>query len=69
MKITTGRQRILRMPELIEKVGVKASTIYAAINQESFPGPIRLFPNGRAIGWLESDVDAWILNRKEKIND
>jgi prophage regulatory protein len=69
MKITTGRQRILRMPELVEKVGLKTSTIYAAINQNDFPSPVRLFPNGRAIGWLESEIDTWILQRKEKFND
>ena len=69
MKITTGRQRILRMPELVEKVGLKTSTIYAAINKNDFPSPVRLFPNGRAIGWLESEIDTWILQRKEKFND
>jgi predicted DNA-binding transcriptional regulator AlpA len=30
-----------------------------------FLKPFTLIPGGRAVGFLESDVDQWILDRKE----
>jgi predicted DNA-binding transcriptional regulator AlpA len=29
-----------------------------------FPKPFTLIPGGRAVGWLEKDVDQWVLDRK-----
>jgi len=29
-----------------------------------FPKPFQLIPGGRAVGWIESDVNAWVLERK-----
>ena len=53
-----GRERFLRLPEVMRRVGLSRSTIYASIRAESFPKPIRLGPN--AVGWLEDDIDAWM---------
>ena len=49
------RQRILRLPEVLQKVGLSRSSIYRMINNEEFPAPLRLSSN--AIGWFESDVN------------
>lgn len=53
--------RILRMPELIARIGLSRSTIYEAISKGNFPPSISL--GARAVGWLESDVDHWIEER------
>jgi predicted DNA-binding transcriptional regulator AlpA len=29
-----------------------------------FPKPFVIIPGGRAVGWLEDDVNAWIRARK-----
>jgi len=53
--------RILRLPDVIERVGLKRASIYSHIAQGSFPKPISL--GARAVGWLESEIDAWIALR------
>lgn len=50
--------RIIRMRALTERVGLSKSEIYRRIKDGSFVKPISLGP--RAVGWLESDVDAYI---------
>jgi len=53
--------RILRLPEVIARVGLKRASIYLHINQGTFPKQISLGP--RAVGWLEHEIDAWIAAR------
>ena len=52
--------RILRMKNLHSKVGYQPSTIYGLIAQGKFPKPFKLSPGGRAAGWQETAIDAWI---------
>lgn len=49
---------ILRLPKVKNKTGLARSTIYLRISQGTFPKPIAL--GGRAVGWLESDIDKWL---------
>lgn len=49
---------ILRRKELEARLGLSRSTIYLRISQGTFPAPINL--GGRAVGWLESEIDAWL---------
>lgn len=51
--------KILRLPEVIEKTGFSRGTIYLRIATESFPAAISL--GGRAVGWVESELDDWIV--------
>lgn len=53
--------RIFRLPELMERVGLRRSAIYAAINAGSFPAPLAL--SSRAVGWNSAAVDEWIRTR------
>jgi prophage regulatory protein len=53
--------RVLRMHEVQDRVPFSRSSIYLLIAQGRFPRPIAL--GRRAVGWLESDVDAWIASR------
>ena len=49
---------ILRLPAILARVGLSRSTIYLRISEGRFPRPISL--GGRAVGWVESDVNDWI---------
>ena len=55
--------RILRLPEVMGRVGLRRASIYLHITKGSFPKPISL--GARAVGWLESDIDGWIAARIE----
>jgi prophage regulatory protein len=54
---------ILRLPQVKIRVGLSRSSIYLAISRGNFPRPVNL--GARAVGWLESDVEAWLLQRIE----
>jgi prophage regulatory protein len=55
--------RIIRWPKVHEKVGLCRSHIHQLISKGEFPAQIRLTSNGRASGWIESEVDAWVEQR------
>jgi mRNA interferase RelE/StbE len=53
--------QLLRRRQVEGLVGLRRSAIYAAIAAGRFPRPIHLGP--RAVGWLASEVEAWIAGR------
>ncbi|MBY0429345.1 MAG: AlpA family transcriptional regulator [Alphaproteobacteria bacterium] len=55
------QRRMLRLPDVMAKTGLKRSSIYAYVKEGKFPAPTLL--GVRACGWLEADVDAWIESR------
>lgn len=58
--------RILRMRALSQKLQLSTSRIYALVAEGKFLKPFQLVPGGRAVGWLEADVDSWLLERRGK---
>ena len=56
--------RFLRMAEVEVKVGLKKRTIQYMVKDGAFPKPVRL--NERSIGFVESEVTAWMLARMEQ---
>jgi len=52
---------ILRLPAVQARTGLSRSTIYLRISEGSFPKPVSL--GGRAVGWVEAEINAW-LNRQ-----
>lgn len=54
--------QILRMKQLVERTKLSRATLYALIASDpTFPRKIQL--TTRTVGWLESEVDAWISSR------
>jgi len=53
--------RFLRLPELMQTVGLSRSAIYEKVADGQFPKPIPL--SGRAVGWLSDDVSEWIATQ------
>jgi prophage regulatory protein len=56
--------KILRLCDLVDKLGLSRSTIYDKQNPKSprfdplFPKRIKI--GSRAVGWLQGDLDAWL---------
>lgn len=63
LTLTVKQGRILRMRQLAEKLSLSDSHIYALIQLNQFPKPFILVHGGRAMGWYESDIDAWLAQR------
>ncbi|MGB8295847.1 MAG: AlpA family transcriptional regulator [Polyangia bacterium] len=58
---TTRTVRILRRRQVEALIGLRRSAIYAAMAAGTFPKQVHLGP--RSVGWLASEVDAWIAER------
>lgn len=59
----TGSMRIIRLNEVIGLTGIARSTIYKYVADGGFPQPVTLGP--RCVGWVESEIHAWILSKIE----
>jgi prophage regulatory protein len=57
--------RILRMRDICLKTGLSQSTLHDLVARGVFPKPFTLIPGGRAVGWLEANVDQWIFKRHD----
>lgn len=58
---TTAPLRILRLPEVEDRTGLKRASLYRRASEGTFPRPVRLGANSS--GWIESEVDSWIADR------
>ena len=66
---TAEGQRILRMRALSQKLQLSPSRIYALVAEGKFLKPFQLVPGGRAVGWLESEVNEWLMARRSSQNN
>ena len=55
--------KILRLPAVKARTGLFRSTIYLRISQGCFPAAISL--GGRAVGWIEDEIDDWLTQQIE----
>jgi len=55
--------RILRLKAVMELTGLGRSTIYKYIKEGIFPARVAL--GSKSIGFLESEIQGWILARIE----
>ncbi len=53
--------RILRLPEVLARVGLRRSAVYQLMAAGHFPASVRLTPN--SVGWRSDDIEAWITSR------
>ncbi|MBL8389346.1 MAG: AlpA family phage regulatory protein [Hydrogenophaga sp.] len=66
--LTSSSVKILKMQDLCLKIQSCRSAAYRRLDKNDsmydpdFPKPIKL--GSRAIGFIESEVDAWLLSRK-----
>ena len=58
---TNPPTRFVRLPEVVFRTGLSRSTIKVRMREGCFPRPVLL--GGRAVGWIEAEVDEWIRQR------
>ena len=57
--IQNRAKRVIRQKEVSDKLGLSKATIWLYVRtRNDFPKPIRLGAN--SVGWLESEIDAFI---------
>ncbi|MCE3238974.1 MAG: transcriptional regulator [Gammaproteobacteria bacterium] len=56
--------RILRIKEVERVTGYSRATIYRKMNEKELPSSIKL-GGGRAIGWLQSEIERWLESRRQ----
>ncbi len=60
MSYTGGKNlRIIRLDEVLNKIGLGRSTVYDRIKEGTFPQQVNL--GARAVGWLEHEIDEWLM--------
>lgn len=52
--------KLIRLPEVLERVGLKKTSVYKLMAEEEFPRPTKL---GTASAWVEQEIDDWIMER------
>ncbi|GIX26403.1 MAG: hypothetical protein KatS3mg123_0284 [Burkholderiales bacterium] len=55
--------RVLRLPDVLQLIGMGRTWLYAAVKSGVFPKPIRI--GKRAVGWRASDIEAWLAEREK----
>jgi prophage regulatory protein len=51
-------RRFLRLSEVIQRVGMQKSAVYARIRRGEFPAPVQL--GGGMVAWVEAEIDTWM---------
>ena len=54
-------KRLIRLPTVIQKVGLETSAIYERIAEGKFPAQVPI--GRRAVAWDESEIDRWIAEQ------
>lgn len=57
--------QVIRHAQVCTKLQISSAKLFDMVARGQFPKPFTLVPGGRAVGWLESDVDCYVLARKE----
>ena len=55
--------RLLRRPEVEARTGLSRSSIYAMMEQGTFPRPLRI--GQRAVAWDEATIENWLASRAQ----
>ena len=64
-KLKNQHVQVIRHQQVCVKLQVSSAKLFDMVARGQFPKPFTLIPGGRAVGWLEQDVDQYILSRKE----
>jgi prophage regulatory protein len=54
-------EELLRLPAVIQRVGLRKTTIYEKMRRAEFPKPVAIGVRARA--WRASDINNWIAER------
>ena len=54
-------QKLIRLPEVRQRVPLSRSMIYLLVSRGEFPKPVSL--GRRSVAWVEAEVEAWVAAR------
>jgi len=54
-------RRLLRLPQVIDRTGIKKTKLYELQKDGLFPMRIQI--TAHAVGWVEEEVAMWIVGR------
>ena len=61
---TTSREvasrRLIKLPEVLDRTAIGRTAWLVSVKKGQAPKPVRM---GRAVAWVEAEVDAWIADR------
>jgi prophage regulatory protein len=49
--------KLIRLPQVLARVPLKTTALYAKIKAKEFPDPVKV---GRTSMWLDDEITAWI---------
>lgn len=55
------KPRLIRLPEVVARTGLRKSAIYQRAKDGTFPGSIKIGTYN--VAWLESEIDEWVADR------
>ena len=58
--------RLLRLPEVMSRVGLKRSSIYQRMSEGRFPRSRSLGP--KCAVWVEAEIEAWVSGVADGLN-
>ena len=58
--MNTNNIRLIRIQEVMDKVGIARSTVWHMVKKGTFPKPRKLSP--KVTVWVESEIDEYINN-------
>ena len=58
---STNMEKLLRLPQVLNTVGISKSTLYQLVARGDFPKPIKI--GQRTSAWPESAIRQWIEQR------
>ncbi|MBV31815.1 MAG: hypothetical protein CMK36_00040 [Porticoccaceae bacterium] len=61
MNVSTESKVFLRVPQVLERVGISRAQLYKLVSLGEFPRQIRICQ--KISVWLSSDVDDWIVSK------
>lgn len=52
--------KLIRLPEVLDRVGLKKTAVYKMMAEEEFPRPVKI---GTSSAWVEHEITEWIAAR------
>jgi prophage regulatory protein len=56
--ITANRPTIIRLPEVMQTIGLSRPSVYRMVKAGTFPQQVRL--GLKAVGWFRAEVEQWL---------
>ena len=59
------QNKLLRIRSVLDLTGISKSYLYQLVSRGDFPKPVQLIKGGKAVAWIELEVQAWVESRIE----